>query len=127
MSGLLRFLVFQQTAKGELAMQDNVIDRLRVKEEEMEALVAGAKSRAAFIRDDAVRKAGEAREAGLAALEGEIKRLGAELEANIKKEIAEIEKDAGKEAAALKEMGGQRMEAAVRQAAKFIIEGIDGG
>jgi len=108
-------------------MQDNVIDRLRVKEEEMEALVAGARNRAAFIREDAVRKAGEAREAGLAALEGDIRRLGVELEANIKKEIAGIEKDAGQEAAALKEKGGQRMEAALRQAAKFIIEGIDEG
>lgn len=108
-------------------MQDNVIDRLRVKEEEMDALVAGARNRAAFIREDALRKAGEARVSGLAALEDEIRRLGAEFEVNIKKEIAEIEKDAGREAAALREKGGQKMEAAIRRAAEFITEGIDGG
>lgn len=106
-------------------MQDNVIDRLRAKEEEMEALVAAARSRAAFIRVEALKKAAEARSSGLAALEDEIQRLGAEFEADIKKDIAEIEKDAGREAAALREKGGQKTEAAIRQAAKFIMEGID--
>ncbi len=108
-------------------MQDNIIDRLRVKEEEMEDMVARARNRAAFIRVDALRKAGEMRGSGLAALEDEIRRLGDEIEAKIKNEIAEIEKDPGHEAAAFREKGGQRMEAAIRQAAEFITQGIDRG
>ncbi len=108
-------------------MQENIIERLRRKEEEMEALVAGARDRAASIREDAAGKADEIRKGAAAALDAEMERLGVLSGPGIEKEVSEIEEAAALEAGRIRDAGRRRRQAAVEEAMRAVTEGIGRG
>jgi len=105
-------------------MAEDILEQLKSKEDEMEALINEARKKAASIREEALKKAKEIKSAKIKETEAELagfagkKREAAELEA------ASIEKDAVKRAEELKKKGVARKDEAVKAVVRFINEGL---
>lgn len=73
-------------------MEGDMLDRLRAKEEEMEALINDARKRAAAIKEDALKKARELKERKVREIEAELQsRRTLEEEENIRNGMRRIE------------------------------------
>ena len=102
---------------------DNIIDELKVKEDEMEALLRDAKDKARAVREDALRKANEIRGAMLEAFEAEMRSAASVEEARTEERSREIAIDAREEAKLLAAKATSRMESAVQELMRIVMEG----
>lgn len=105
-------------------MPENIIDKLKAKEDEMESLVAGARKKAAAIREEAVRKAMELKKSGAAGIEEELSRMKKTAMDEVDLEVRKIDAEAEAAAKVITAAGAERKEEAVRVVARLISEGI---
>lgn len=103
-------------------MATNILDKLRAKESEMEALLREARTRASSIREEALIKAKEIRDNALKEMETTVEELTAREEAGIRKAVKGIEEKASEDAASFKERAGARMDEAVRRVMEIVLE-----
>lgn len=105
--------------------QDNIIDKLKAKEEEMDALINETRKKAASIKEEALRRAKEVRESKAAELEREIQSTITSGEEDIKSELNDIEVKARMEAAALRQKGAEKLSAAIEYVMRIAAGGFD--
>lgn len=103
---------------------DDVLSRLKAKEEEMEALLDEAKRKAASIKEEAVKRAGEIREEAARRTEAELAGAASDEKAAMDKEVEEIWREGHAAARALREKGEARKDRAVEAVTGLILEGI---
>lgn len=99
-------------------MAEDMIERLKAKEEEMEALLTGARKKALSIREEAHRNAKEIKNAKLMELEREIKDIEAGADASVKDEIRKIEESGKTLVEGIRKKGSANSEAALEEAAR---------
>lgn len=102
---------------------ENIIDKLKVKEDEMEAMLQEARDKARSIREDALRKAKEINGAMLEAFETEMRSAASLEQAKTDEEAARIVDEARNSAKLLAERAGGRMDAAVQEVMRIVTEG----
>lgn len=102
---------------------DDVLDRLKSKEDEMEARIQEARTRASAIKDEAARKAREIRTERARALDAEVDAISAERRREIDAEVAAVDARAEQDAAELRKKGLERIDPVVAEAVRFITEG----
>ncbi|GMR04606.1 MAG: hypothetical protein BMS9Abin23_0506 [Thermodesulfobacteriota bacterium] len=107
------------------SLKENLIDRLKVKEEEMDALIEDARKKAASIKKDALEKAAGLKGAALEKIDAEVEAARAAAEDAIMKEVEAFEHEARAGAAELREKGLSRIERAVERILSIVAEGID--
>lgn len=105
-------------------MAEDLIDRLKRKEDEFEALIAEAKKSAAAIKDDAIKRVRELKAARRAAMEEAVRSELAVREAQTNREVEGIEQEAQLQAGRIRSKGKARLEAAVNEVLIRIVEGI---
>jgi vacuolar-type H+-ATPase subunit H len=103
-------------------MPEDILSELRAKEEELEALINGARREAASIREAAQKSARELRAQSLAELETRLKRDFDEKTAEMKAEAAKIEDDGRRESESLRARGERNFEKVVEEVMRFITE-----
>ena len=103
---------------------DDVLDRLKAKEDEMEARIQEARSRASAIKEGALTKVREIKTASQSELDSEIERIVAARTAEIEAEVAGIDAQAGRDAEELKNRGLRRRDKAISEAVRFVMEGV---
>ena len=104
-------------------MKENIIDRLKHKEKEMEALIEEARVNASRIKADAVKMAREIKSAGMEELEDELKSRAESAEKELREEVARIEESARSAAEELKKKGAEKTEEAVEMVLRVVAEG----
>lgn len=102
-------------------MNEDIIDRLKVKEEEMEALINEAKKKASGIMEDAVRKARELKNIRIREIDEELRKISAIEEESIRNEAAKIEEEGRMATEDLRRRGEERKDRAVKEVIRFII------
>lgn len=103
-------------------MPEDILAELRVKEEEMEALINDARREAASIREAALKSGRELRARSLAELESRLKSVFDEKTAEMKAEAARIEDEGREEAESLRARGERNFEKVVEEVMRFITE-----
>lgn len=121
-SRLLRRVVGHLT--GNKSMAEDIINRLKGKEDEFEAMIADARKRAAAIKDDALKKAKEFKAARFGEIQDAVKAESSAIEDEIAREAGRIEEEAAAKAACIRDIGGEKMDSAVREVLKRVAEGI---
>ncbi|MDP2689929.1 MAG: hypothetical protein Q8P48_07430 [Deltaproteobacteria bacterium] len=101
-------------------MPEDILSDLKAKEEELEVLLEGARTKALAIREEALRKARELKEAKAVELESELAAISEEREAAIREEAGRIEREGEAAAAKLKATGEKNMDRAVEEVIRFI-------
>jgi len=105
--------------------EDNdVLDRLKSKEDEMEALIAEARRSAAAIREEAAARAKRIVEDAAAALEPELEKMTEKAREEVAREVRSMEDQARREAEELRKRGAARKDEAVEAVVRFVMEGI---
>lgn len=102
---------------------ENIIDEIKVKEEEMEALLREAKENSRAVREDALRKAKEIRGSMLEAFEAEMRSAASIDEARTDERSREILTEAREDAKLLAAKAASRMESAVQELMRIVMEG----
>lgn len=105
-------------------MAEDIIDRLKTKEEEIEAYINDTKKRAALIKEEALKRARELKNLRLKEIEREIISISDGEEEKIKAEIERIEKEGAEKADALKKSGLKNRDRAVKELIRYIVEGV---
>lgn len=108
----------------EMEPADDVLNKLKIKEEEMEALIEESKKRAASIKEDAIRKAIEIKDSAIKGLETELASIAVRERARTAEEVKAIEERAAEEAEDLRSLGLGRKSEAVEAVVRFLLEGI---
>jgi vacuolar-type H+-ATPase subunit H len=103
---------------------DDVLDRLKHKEDEMEAQIQEARTRASSIKDEALKKVREIKSARQNELDSEIEKIVASRTGEIDAEVAGIEEQALTDAEELRDKGLKRADEAVLEGVRFIMEGV---
>lgn len=106
-------------------MSENIIDRLKSKEDEMEAHLAEARRKAASIREDAVKRAAAIRGAGAGDIEAEAAKMRAEAAKEVDAATKRLKGEGRAEAERVRSEGAGRIEDAVALVERLIAEGID--
>lgn len=101
-------------------MPEDILEELKAKEEEMEALINDAKRRASVIKEGAVKAARELKSASLRDMEKDIKELASRDEAAITEEVKRIEEESKKSAEGLKIKGLSMRDKAVEEVIRII-------
>lgn len=105
-------------------MSEDILERLKSKELEMEEFLNEARRKAASIKEDALRTAREVRSARTKEMERELSEQAVMEKEAALKEAQSIEKEAVKLAGDLKKKGEARKDKAVAGVVRFIIEGL---
>lgn len=105
-------------------MSEDILEKLKSKEDEMEALINEARRKTASIREEALKKAKEIKSAKMKEMEAELAGFAGGKREAYAEEAAAIEKDAAKRAGELKEKGVSRKDEAVKAVVRFINEGL---
>lgn len=103
-------------------MPEDILAELRIKEEEMEALINDARKRAAVIRELGLKSARELKESILKETDEEIKAQYSSVIEEISAEARRIEETGEKEALELKEKGLKRKDAVAREVMRFLLD-----
>jgi vacuolar-type H+-ATPase subunit H len=103
-------------------MPEDILAELRVKEQEMEALINGARREAASIREAALKSARELRAKSLAELDSGLKSVFDEKTEEMKAEAARIEDEGRKESESLRARGEGNLGKVVEEVMRFITE-----
>ena len=111
--------------EAENTLKENIIDRLKVKEKEMEACIEEARRKASVIKAEAVKEAREIKAAGAKELEREIKTLSENSEGEITKEVLAIEARSEQEAELVRKRASEKIDSAIREVLRIVAEGID--
>ncbi|MBI5810257.1 MAG: hypothetical protein HZB21_03595 [Deltaproteobacteria bacterium] len=102
-------------------MPVDILDMLKEKEKEMEALINEAKNKASFIREEAVKRAKEIKAAELKEMDAEIEALKAMEEARIMEEVSCFEAKAKEEAEGFKRSEEGKRARAIKEAVRIIM------
>lgn len=105
-------------------MPEDILDRLKEKEDEMESLINEARGRASLIREEAARRAKEIKNARLNEIDSEVKEASIREEEHIRKEVFNIEEEARSSIGELRRRGAERKGKAVKEVIRYILEGI---
>jgi vacuolar-type H+-ATPase subunit H len=105
-------------------MSEDILERLKSKELEMEEFLNEAGRKASAIKEDALRKAKEVRAVKTKEMERELSELAAHEREAALKEVESIEKEAVELAEKLKKKGEARKDKAVAEVVRFIIDGL---
>ncbi len=103
-------------------MKDDVLDRLKSKEEEIEAAINAAKRQAASIKEGALKKAREFKLSGLKRLDEEARALAARQGEELKKLSEKMDAEAAAKAAELRRTGLQNMDKAIEAVLRRVTE-----
>lgn len=106
-------------------MPEDILDRLKAREDEIEAYMNEVKKTASEMKERALIKAKELKNARIKEIDEEVKRIVSAGEDEIKKEALAIESEAAKEIEELRRRGNENMEKAVREVMRLITEGLD--
>lgn len=107
-------------------MPEDILEKLRSKEAQMEALLSETRAKASIIKEAAVKKAKELKTAKIIELEEDLRKAYEKQDALVKSEAAAIDGQAEKMALELKEKGVRNMDWAVEKVYR-IIAGAEGG
>lgn len=102
---------------------DDVLDHLKSKEDEMEARIQDARTRAAAIREEALKKVRDIKAARQRELDSEVDGIVAGRTTEIDADVAAVERQAERDAEELRARGTKRIDEAVTEAVRFITEG----
>jgi len=105
-------------------MAEDLIDRLKKKEDEFEALIVEAKKSAAVIKDEALKKARELKAAMRRAIEDAVRAEAVAKEEETGLEVRTIEQEAKAQVAVIRNKGGKGLDAAVGAVIICLVEGI---
>ena len=105
-------------------MAEDILEQLKSKEDEMEALINEARRKASSIKEDALRKAKEIKSARMKETEEEFSGIIARKREAAALEAASIEADAEARAGELKRISVARSDDAVKEVVRFINEGL---
>lgn len=105
-------------------MKDDVLDRLKSKEEEIEAAINAAKRQAASIKESALKKAREFKLSGLKRLDEEARALAARQGAELKDLSEKMDAETEAKAAELTRLGLQNMDRAIEAVLKRVTEAL---
>ena len=105
-------------------MPGDILEELKRKEEEMEALINGSRKMAFTIRETALKNARELKASRQSEIDRELKERAASFEEGLKKEIEGIEEAGRRDAESLKDAGRARMETAIEDVVKALSGGI---
>lgn len=105
-------------------MKEDIIEILKDREKDMEALIQGAKRNGAKLREEAAQKAREIRNTKAREVEEEIASMRGPETERIKKEVAKIEKEAEKALTELRKKSVERRGEAVDCVTGLIFEGL---
>jgi len=106
-------------------MPQDMLSDLKAKEEELDALIEGARQKAASIREQARKKVDEIRASHAAAIEQELTELRKKKDERIRAEVAGIEKQSETEVEDLKARCEANIDRAVAEVTR-LISGEDG-
>lgn len=101
-------------------MSADILEGLRVKEEEMAALIYQARLKAAAIREAALRQAKEIKTAREIEAQALIREAGAEQDRLMRQDAAKVEAEAQETAKTLAGKGGLRLEEAVECVVRIV-------
>ncbi|MBI1912546.1 MAG: hypothetical protein HYS21_11170 [Deltaproteobacteria bacterium] len=105
-------------------MPEDILEKLRAKEEEMEALINDARKKAAIIREGAAKTAKELKADRIREIEEELKRISSIAEVEMQKEVARIEEQAQKDVEDIRKKGAERKDKAVKEVIKAVLESM---
>jgi len=105
-------------------MKDDVLDRLKAKEEEIDAAINIAKRQAASIKEGALKKARELKLASLKRLDEEARVLAARQGTELKNLSEKMDAEAGARAAELRRLGLGNMDKAVEAVLRRVTEAL---
>ncbi|OGQ50731.1 MAG: hypothetical protein A3J24_09440 [Deltaproteobacteria bacterium RIFCSPLOWO2_02_FULL_53_8] len=105
-------------------MAEDLIDRLKRKEDEFEALITDAKRSAAAIKDDAIKRVKEMKAVRRSAIEDAIRAEAATMQEQTRLEAAHIEHEARLQADRIRSRGRAQLDAAVNEVLIRVVEGI---
>ncbi len=105
-------------------MAEDILEQLKSKEDEMEALINEARRKASSIKEDALRKAKEIKSARMKETEEEFSGIIARKTEAAALEAASIEADAGARAGKLRGLVAEQKDKAVKEVVRFINEGL---
>ncbi|MFQ5465633.1 MAG: hypothetical protein ACE5EI_06870 [Thermodesulfobacteriota bacterium] len=103
---------------------NNVLDRLKSKEDEMEALIAEARRSAAAIREEAAARAKRIIEDAAVALEPELEEMTEKARSEVAREVRSMEDRSRREAEELRKRGAAKKAEAVEAVVRFVMEGV---
>jgi hypothetical protein len=106
-------------------MPENIIDRLKAKEDEMEALIKEARKKAAAIKERAVKKSISVKGAGAAELDEKIDEMRAAAKEEVARETERLENEAAEAAESIRVAAAEMEEEAMALVVRLIAEGID--
>lgn len=101
-------------------MSADILEGLRVKEEEMAVVIEDARLKAAAIRESAVRQAKEIKTAREIEAQALIREVGTEQDRIMRQEAATLEAQALETAKGLTIKGGSRLEEAVKEVIRIV-------
>lgn len=101
-------------------MAGDILEELKAKEEEMEALINDSKKRAAIIREAAVKNAREIKGAKIREIDAELKKRAEIFEEDMRREIEKIEAEGIDRAEDLKSRGEAGREKAIEEVMKVL-------
>lgn len=104
-------------------MADDIIEKLRTKEEEMETLLLETRKQAAIIKEAAIKRAKELKTAKLIEMEEGLRKASEKEDAVIAAEADAIDKEGQRLALELKAKGERNMDRAVEAAVRSIMGG----
>ena len=105
-------------------MAEDILEQLKSKEDEMEALINEARKQAASMKENALKKAKEIRSAKIKETEQELAGIFARRKEAASREAAAIEADAVARAAGLRQTVAAQRDRAVKEVVRFINEGL---
>ncbi|MBI5970430.1 MAG: hypothetical protein HY884_04685 [Deltaproteobacteria bacterium] len=105
-------------------MSDDVLVRLKAKEEEIEAAINIAKMQAASIKEGALKKAREVKLSSLKRLDEDARALAAMQGEELKNLSAKMDAEAGSKAAELRKIGLKNMDEAVETVLRRVMEAL---
>ncbi|GMR05411.1 MAG: hypothetical protein BMS9Abin24_229 [Thermodesulfobacteriota bacterium] len=106
-------------------MPEDILSDLRAKEDELDALVEAARLKAASIREEALRKAGELKDRYASRIEAELEEIRVARDKVTQEEVARIEREADAAVQELRALCVKKMDRAVKEVIRFI-DGEDG-
>jgi vacuolar-type H+-ATPase subunit H len=105
-------------------VKEDIIEILKDREKQMEALIQGAKDKGGKIREEAVQRAREIRSTKARAAEQEIASMREPETERIKKEVQGINKEAEKAVAEIRKKAVERKSEAVDFVASLVLGGL---
>lgn len=105
-------------------MAEDILERLKSKEDELEAFINEARKKASSIKEEALKKAKGIRSAKMKEIELVLAEFAEKEKEAAVKEAAAITKNAANQAEGLKKKGAAQKEKAVEVVVRFINEGL---